>query len=629
MSAFETTRRALESATSREFERLAEPVLRVLAPELRFGPELGDMDRAGVDAFEPAPHGASLQLAIQCKAAASPRFRKDKMIESCRKSINDFLKSGHKTERFVFVVNFWGKEEEIRKEIAEDLHLLGERSVARNVDYWTVAELIDHARERVVEHINSAAEFAATNLHLDALQTDFHLVPPLRQVPARFSSVQLSSRGGAEEQNVVCMDDFDPTDLAGEDLERRTVLLTGVFGAGKTTAVKMIASSSPRRCFMIPCRFLPVFGDSDKRDSRLFYRFILHHLGVQKRWGQQFDMVQDYVLEALRDLLERERSQRLVVFDGLDEHRFYCTSEGFRTLLELTSNFECPVVFTVRREFIESGLGRYESPLIQNSSRTAKVDRVELLPWQQTHILELISRVSDSYEGPRRGHARELMETVSGEAAQDLYGDLIQNPLLLSWLVEDVSYEGLRPLNRAEVVFNHIVRKLRRDRLIAERPGITVDANEQAWLGRVLDGIRLCASTLTAAVGERASPYRNEDETVFQSLSWEEVTKCFGEDPSGRPFTKDDVLGTGVFLQRALGLLDEPRVYFVLQVFHDFFIALCFEATFPVFDDSVVEAWREDIRIACEQRPSSLLAKYLVSRQRAWSQFLQGPDADA
>ena len=227
-------RTRLKTSPGREFERNAWPLLHIIAPQVRLAPELGDLDRAGLDAVEPERHGHGLAHAFQMKSAASPRFRFSSFVKGCRKSLADFVRSGHRAREFIFIVNAWGREPEILAEIEPDLRRLHTEGKAEGVTFCSVDDFVQKALFEARSHISFATQYAATALHVEALTGDFRDFEPLRSVPARVAFLEVDPRSGVHERSAQMREDFDPVELgelgASGNGTRKT-LLTGMFGS--------------------------------------------------------------------------------------------------------------------------------------------------------------------------------------------------------------------------------------------------------------------------------------------------------------------------------------------------------------------------------------------------------------
>lgn len=329
-----------------------------------------------------------------------------------------------------------------------------------------------------------------------------------------------------------------------------------------------------------------------------------------------------YVVEAMGDVLKDRTWRKTIIFDGLDEHRLFCTPDGFAELVSVAGQLGCNIVFTVRREFVDTELGRYESSMRRLCAQMSlnTVTKVELLPWGPRHLIELIDiscepgvHAASSPDPTAVAKWAELRAAVLSGAARKHFGDSLDNPLLFKYLMEDVAENGIRDLNRAEVLFGHIRRKVLRDREVATRSLPGRDLANREWWAQMVTALMLCALCLDdARVEVNNSAPGNPAREEFSTFSWDEARGFFsGAFPDGA--TKEDVRGCGLFVASVNSILGQERLHFTHKALQDFLVSLTLVCYGRDHEDGVILGLLDDVQRACHLRPNGYLAQFVTA----------------
>lgn len=601
----------------REFEAICERVLRPAWPGVRQVPPMSPLDEAGVDLVSFDRFG-NVELAFQCKTTRRIPVPIDWLVGQMRADVDKLLRSGLDLRTFVYAINATGITP---GDWAELRQLLTPLSAGRHgLSYHVVspAELVELAWNKTKERIDKDIQIQTVTQHIGALQTVFAETQVIPRVPARVTTIGLEDAAGAVTRDERTDEYFDLHDLSAPEGEGRVTLLTGMFGAGKSTAVGCLVTGSQGSCFSLPCRELPMRW-AHPLSVHDVLTWLLVFLGPSSVGPEE---ERQYVVEAMGDVLKDRNWRKTIIFDGLDEHRLFCTPDGFAELAGVAGRLGCNIVFTVRREFVDAELGRYESSMrrlcAQMSLRT--VTKVELQPWGIRHLVELIDINCEpalpwksSPDQTTVARWTELRSALLSGEAREHYGDSLDNPLLFKYLMEDVAENGIRDLNRAEVLFGHIRRKVLRDREVATRSLPGSDLASREWWARMMTALMLCALCIDEArveIGNSAPGDSRREE--FTTFSWNEARGFFSVAfPDGA--TKDDVRSCGLFVASVNTILGQERLYFTHKALQDFLVSLSLECYRRDHEDEVILGLRDDIQRACRLRRNSHLAQFVAA----------------
>lgn len=598
----------------REFEIACQQVLSPAWPGVRQASPMSPFDMAGLDLVQLDRHD-DLILGVQCTTAN----RLPVLFAKLKRKIGDDLEkiriSGLTPRNFVYVVNAPGLTPDQWRELKSLVKPPGSGPFLAAL--VSPAELVTLAWEHVKSDLDRLIQVHHLTQHVSALQTVFKDWRPITRVPVQLADVDLTDASEAvlinKQEGCLSFQELFAPHEGG-----RVTLLTGMFGSGKSTAVDCLVSGALGSCFALPCRELPLDLPQPLSSTHVV-RWLLAFLGAP---NFQEGCAPELIFEAMLEVLSDPSGKKTVIFDALDEHRRLCTSDGFAQLVRAVGDLGCNIIFTIRREFVDTELGRYEIPLrkLCLDSALRYVRRIELLPWGQQQIVELIDVNStplpwvQATPDPRvAGKWLALREAVISGQARRLCGDCLNNPLLLTFLIEDVAENGLSELNRAELLFGHIRRKVTRDRNAASRPHPGSDDSLLHWTSRILTALMTCALCLDSSRGELSSlsssdPRRRE----FETLSWDEVKGFFSSAfPDGA--TKDEIRACGIFIVRADPVLGAQRLYFSHKALQEFLVALAIECLGGGHEREEILNLVREIQEARRLRPMTGLARFVAA----------------
>lgn len=176
----------LAAASSRDFERLALPLLRAFWPHLIHPRELSGLDRAGIDLVvwsdsDPFP------VAVQCKGLYQEERLVSDQLPQIRKSIESFKRSRFKCHRYLLLHNRTGEDRAAHDEIIGLLNELVEEGKATGAELWDRQTFLKKVRlqlkkeiaSRITDRARASIEsqkrfFRFGGLHVDPVPVTLH-----------------------------------------------------------------------------------------------------------------------------------------------------------------------------------------------------------------------------------------------------------------------------------------------------------------------------------------------------------------------------------------------------------------------------------------------------------------------
>jgi hypothetical protein len=243
MGVWETLRGELATATGREFERRALPLLRLFNRELILVPELQDLDRAGIDLLVWSDD-RRFPWVVQCKGFKAKEEIGKSQVKQVLGSIEKFRHSEFSCANYVLLHNRTGENREAVQEIEKNLSALREEGKATSTLLWDRQRFISKAKERLRDVIvTRMREDAEITLHqqerLFKFGSVYLPVVPIsekRLVISHGASMHMEERGRKSSRQSIA-------DLIISPGDARWTMLTGHFGTGKTTTALHAAKS--------------------------------------------------------------------------------------------------------------------------------------------------------------------------------------------------------------------------------------------------------------------------------------------------------------------------------------------------------------------------------------------------
>lgn len=603
-----------------EFTRKITPLLKL------FHPDLNCYDVPGTDLVvwsedEPFPY------AIQCQGF-DDLILGYKQAKAVQESVNKFISTGCTCEKYYVIHNSQsgagGKPfKEFNDSVSSCLKSLCEIGIAKET------KLLD--RQRFIKEVSQSLE----SLLRSRLKTYSENLKSTIERRFKFSSYYIPSVPLSEIEVSFRNFDFpvlgEPKRFLGKQTVRESIfsdsktikwtLLHGEPGTGKTTTALQASALKGKTVLFVPCE---LFEFHDLRSgTNLLLQQIVRYLNLL---GDTFsDEDRETILgfsgATLSNFLENSDDHALI-FDGLDENRFYSDPKagGLKLLSEKLEKFKCSIILTTRTSHFKAS---YEelSQALSGSAQAAHYRKsarlLELTIWQTSQAVELVNEVLHEENHLSARDKSRILEfkniLISGEY-ESLYGQLPFNPLFLQFILEDIVDIGIQRSNRIFLIFSWIRRKIRHDLLIKTRSfpvdkesenfdrEIAVDA--MLWLMEYISG---------KMVVETDEGYELKEYVEFSEIE-EEPRKIFRVNSVALiDILLNSVLTSQANLSGFKYRSSKDRITFIFKIFQEYFLACLLvrrkQKSFG-YPDSVRSFYTE-IEETISSSPEDDFAKYL------------------
>lgn len=563
----------LAVATADDFERSLVPILRVLWPTLQQAPRLQSWDRKGIDLLVWAESGP-FPCVIQCKGFKVQDID-GTQLRDVEDSIQKFVDSGVCADTYVVAHNRDGRNREFAAAVEARLQAVVAAKRAKEALLWDRQRLLARVFDRMQQLVEAMLRDRSRELSVQFRSlfrfADCHVsevpVSERRLVLQRGVAPQFTELHGPSVQN--------PASLLEQASGTSWVILSGQFGAGKTTAALSAAVNSTRHTVFVPCQAVSADVFSGGTTSGLLTHVADELPALEHVPDEDRPAVARIARTVIIYLLRKPKSDLLFVLDGLDEHHVLATLSGLQRLSNQLAEFSCPVVLTTRREHLEAMLGDFNAAMSQigskyRSQREARVLYLE--QWTNDQSLLAVRAAAATVEREERARLEDLGRSISCE--QTPYGELVRHPLFLQFILEDVAEGGGQARSRTELIRSWVQRKLRRDRenwvagAGASRPQVREGMDTEEHIDR------MCAAMSKVAI--EMTVHQGASHELSESLPAARVLEIMGSE-----FGAVELLP--VLLNSVLTTLGPRRgrevpIGFALRILQEYFLASALNA---------------------------------------------------
>ena len=269
-----------------------------------------------------------------------------------------------------------------------------------------------------------------------------------------------------------------------------------------------------------------------------------------------------------------EQSDFGIVLDGLDENRQYTTLGGLQRLMNQLADIKVPVVLTTRREHFFSMFGDFRSTLTEISQKKGKKPGrlFELGAWNESHVKGLLCQISHKLVGEEFIRIEDLRKLVESRHHRDLYGDLLDSPLFLQFVIEDVIDRGINHSGRADQIRRWVARKIYRDRIsrlgipIADRiPMVFDDVDSEELVAMIVN--------ISENISARMTVFNNGRHELVEFIQSSEVMEETKKVSQGRSTSLLALLLHSFFLPRFFRRGFSLEVSFAFRILQEYFLA--------------------------------------------------------
>ncbi len=462
-------------------------------------------DNQGIDLLCLAEDG-QIDLAVQCKTSQKPDLGNAE-ISDAKASFEKFRKAGHTCDTYLFLINGDGRNLDYNDAIENELQRLITDGKANRAEFWPRSELLNHAFARMKQILVAALRQRAAQR-----QSEFHQLFRFGQVylpvvPVKEEQLVLKAGSPCTRQAVPTGSARPLTEILHDSTRARWTLLTGTFGAGKTTAALEASSRGLYTSIFVAASEL---GQRAKRQGiatigqeiadtlRIFSVDADPIDGFYILEGKDEDEFTDLAGPALASLLRSETPDHILVIDGLDENRLYLQPAGLQLLNNQIADLKCPIVLTTRLEHLSSMFGNFETLLegLGSGRRSATPARLLTLERWTPDEVRLFIETARQHANTEEQAALTLFSSAMDDGSlAHLYGDLPSHPLFLQFILDDVCSDGLNTRRRTELVGAWVRRKISRD---IQHHGALVDRAIDRF--QIVDGRMLLTEGVAAAM---------------------------------------------------------------------------------------------------------------------------------
>jgi hypothetical protein len=538
---------------------------------------------------------------VQCKTSQEKLLGKSDIAQA-EQSINAFQKSGLKCSTYLLIINGDGRSADYNAAVEARLKNLVASGVAQKAELWARTKLFEVAFDRMKEILLHGLRGRAKERQ-QAYQELFrfgHVYLP--EVPAQEDHLILKPGAPCERRSIRPLETRRIATLLQDRSDTRWTLLTGLFGAGKTTAALQASSVGEYTAIFVSASEL---GEGASRIStnalaqeivgalRIFEHASSPIDGFYVSEPEDEEIFQRLAGAALSSLLRSETPEHVLVLDGLDENRVYLNSNGLQMLNNQLADFKCPIVLTTRFEHLSSMFGNFEA-LLQSlgtkrrSGRPARL--LSLAPWTSTEVRRFVHEAMRSASDPEKQSLKTFLEALDDKGLHPLYADLPSHPLFLQFIMDDICSTGLHPRSQVELIRGWITRKIQRD---IEHHGMPIDEpiDEYEFIGKMLLLTEAVAAAMTS-IGATVLLAEYIDATRIEALAG----VIFG-----RRIPLATLLLYGVMVPKAIRIGPRLEARFALRVLQEYFLARHVKRS-----GGGLEAYPESIRVLIKDLPEEV-----------------------
>jgi|SRR5271157_5847254 len=562
----------LAISLGRDFERACLPFLRLLWPDMVVPTPFSKWDRQGIDLLAFGQTDV-LECVVQCKTSQSKSLGTDD-VRQALESIASFETSSLTCQTYLLVINGDGRSTEYAAEVRPRLRALVGSGKAIRAELWNRHELMNNAFDRMREILLRCLAQRARE-RSDLLRSLFRFGSVnLRSVPVAEDRLVLKPGAPCERITVQASSTRNLADLLQDNTRSRWTLLTGVFGAGKTTAALDAASVGARTAIFVSAA--EIREDTLFHGTTMLAQEIAGSLKVFEAGAQPIDGF--YVIDegdeeifsqlagpALASILRSEEPDHFLLVDGLDENRAFLNPIGMQHFNNCLADIKCPIVLTTRYEHLSTMFGNFEALLegLGRKRRSAQPARLlTLSPWSAAEVSLFAQQAALLAVGEESRAIASFASALNGDRLNELYGDLPYHPLFLQFILDDVCNGGLRSRTRTQLVESWIRRKIWRD---MDSHGIPSDLpiDRYEWLENMVLFMEAVAASMTTG-SDNVQLLEYADAAQIESLS----TPIFG-----RPIPTLTLLLYTVLVPKAMRVGRKLEVGFALRLLQEYFLA--------------------------------------------------------
>jgi hypothetical protein len=236
-------------------------------------------------------------------------------------------------------------------------------------------------------------------------------------------------------------------------------------GYGKTTSALRTLANESRKVFYLSAATLP--REVCNTDT-LLKRWIRLEKLYEGVLGEDIPILERLAAPAIDSILKDEESPVILILDALDESIYFSRPGGLQQLFNQLRDIKFTVILLARSEFWEGKQNDFANSYGLQSAKKAylfnrKVRIIRLIDWQPAQIKLLAERYKDTQTDKRRSNLEALIRIIDSGEYESIYGDIPKRPLFLRFILDSVAEQGVRRKGRAQLFYDWIELKIRRD----------------------------------------------------------------------------------------------------------------------------------------------------------------------
>ena len=449
----------LANRTDRDFERHALHFLRLIWPSIVGTPIRKFFDRKGIDHLVWTDH-PPFPVVVQCKGwEVLEEELGGSQVKQCIDSIGTFRESGFEAEAYILVHNRLGANENFRNPIETHLNGLVVSGQVKKAELWSRQKLVQQAFRILYERC--LLQISDRNLSNYKIFQNIEQSwgNPLETVPLK-SSLLLADQYhliDSEPTKSMVADPCNELLLSNEKIS----LLVGQAGFGKSTTAFRLSNITGHKTIYVPATIFTAVNT---------HSFIRQAISIDEMLKdslpEDISIHKEIAVVVISQILKIKETPLLLIIDGLDESIYFNKRGGIQELLNIISDIEVPIVLTARSEYWQEKEIDFATQFgdVGPQKRRNKIRFIELLPWSDDKILELILQIKSKVKNKQQlTRIAKLEELTKNGKYVDYYGDIPRRPLFLKFILETILQCDPHKVNKAQLFYEWACQKILRD----------------------------------------------------------------------------------------------------------------------------------------------------------------------
>lgn len=501
--AWKALKHELMAATSRDFERMVYPWLKLMTPELVLPTALKELDTKGVDMGYIVP-GAPFPLVVQCKGFEVTQEELGKsQIAQVGGSVDSFANSGLRCKEYVVLYNRGGNNREFAKGARLEIERLQASGCAIKASLWSLDDLVKELDRALTRSAVDALGCWSERMERERPRLFSFDDVVIEDVPAfkRHWSLRIGASTGVLEDS----QPMGAREIHDELLLRREgryALVIGSYGMGKTTLMRNFRLPPGYSRVLVPAGAL-LHVDVGGGSENALLEHLLRHTGCLQDLSDQSTIdlkrLERIGSTCLAAALHSGTLKTVLIIDGLDENRLYSRPDGFLLLANELGKLRVPIVLTTRKEhFFNSYQDIQPEQQRVWLSRSVNATVIELVEWSTATCASMLRRV-----GAQDALRRKALEPIEDRLQSGSLPLVFSHPLWLAMAI-DLALAGDAHLfdEPEQLYMQWTEQKFRRD-FAASGRDIPESLGNSAIFVRTLDNLM---TQVAARMCERAEP---------------------------------------------------------------------------------------------------------------------------